>query len=273
MTNCPNCGRSIETPGVVCRSCGWLLKVDAAPQIGPVADTTKSPQPARVPAAKAEPPKRRHNTAAIVALLVGGVGSLILVAITRSPAAPQQTASAGTDVARTPVVSGSSRTDAGAPATAQPRKEEPAAQWIRSEQRDWRRNRPNGVTFELAADHDVAVWNKRVRPVLTIRCVSGTNEVFVTTRSAASFEPDAGLHTVRLTFDDSTGVEQKWEDSVDHDALFSRDGVAMAHRLAQARKMTFRFTPFNASPVLADFAVDGLGAHLASSGKSCGWTQ
>ena len=139
---------------------------------------------------------------------------------------------------------------------------------MKSEERGWRSARP-GVRFELAADHDVAVWHKRVRPMLTVRCVSGTTEVFVTTHSAASFEPDAGLHSVRLSFNDGAAVGQQWQDSTNHEALFAPDGPAMARQIAQARKMSFLFTPFNASSVRVDFSVDGFDDHLASAAKAC----
>jgi len=47
------------------------------------------------------------------------------------------------------------------------------------------------------------------------------------------------------------------------------DGPAMARQIAQARKMSFLFTPFNAFPVRVDFSVDGFDDHLASAAKAC----
>ena len=201
----------------------------------------------------------------LLAFFTGAICSLVVIARVLMP-------SAGAAVSVKAAVTAHPNTVASTPASAaaaeRPRESEVAPAWVRSEERGWRSSRP-GVRFELAADHDVPVWNKRVRPVLTVRCVSGITEVFVTTHSASSFEPDAGLRTVHLSFNDRADLGERWQDSTNHEALFAPDGAAMARQIAQARKMSFRFTPFNASSVRVDFSVDGFDDHLASAAKAC----
>jgi hypothetical protein len=275
MKSCPNCGRSVETGVPVCGSCGWLLTATATLQAADafVPDSSGKPDPVELtPRAgapdKAVHSKRRRITPAFVAFLIGAVGSLIVVSMTRSSVPPSTTSA---NVAAH--ANATSPSSSAIPAADRPQQAEGVSHWVKTEQWDRRTNRPAGVTLELTADHDVAVWNKRVRPVLTVRCLSRTSEVFVLTRSAASVESDAALHTVHLTFDNNADVEQKWQHSIDHEALFAPDGGAMMQQLARARTLSFRFSPFNASAVAVDFSVSGLDAQLASTAKACGSTQ
>jgi hypothetical protein len=95
--------------------------------------------------------------------------------------------------------------------------------------------------------------------------------VFVATRSAASIEAEAGSHTVRLQIDDDAELIQQWSDSVTGQELFASDSVALARRLATAQRLRFSFTPYNAKPVAAEFAVKGFDALAPLVGKTCGW--
>jgi Type VI secretion system VasI, EvfG, VC_A0118 len=143
-------------------------------------------------------------------------------------------------------------------------------QWIESGPAHRRRTGVNGFVFELAAVEDVKVWRKRVRPVLTIRCVGKTTEVFVMTYAPASVE-ETGKHTVQVSFDGEPGVTQTWEHSVDHDALFTLDGSTLARQIVGARTMKLAFIPFNAPPAVATFSVAGFDTQVESSQQKCGW--
>ena len=95
--------------------------------------------------------------------------------------------------------------------------------------------------------------------------------MFVVTNSAASIEQNGDRHTVHLGFDQSTEVAQQWFDSSDKQALFAPDGVALARQIANARVMYFGFTPYNASPVVAEFDVRGFDDLIQSVATICGW--
>jgi len=269
MKNCPKCGRPVANP-FFCPSCGHALdeganvqpelRVAAKPESVPAGEPASALQSPVVSAARS---KQSRFSPLLIAVAVAGIGSLIVLASSsRSPATPLVTGAAaaiGVDAAR-----------AAAPVEASknisvPPKRGSTPRWSASGP-----SRRTGMTFELAADEDVDVWRKRVRPVLTVRCMRNETDVFVVTQSAASFE-GSGQHTVQVTFDDGDRVAEMWDHSVDHDALFAPDGRVLMRQIVGARRMSFTFTPFNASPAVVHFSVTGFDAQVKSAAKTCGW--
>ena len=102
--------------------------------------------------------------------------------------------------------------------------------WFRARESGWASDGSRTVTFELEAENEVAVWMKRVRPVLAVRCLGRETEVYVVTDSASSIEPTPDKHTVRIGFDKQADVEQRWLDSSGHRELFSPDAATLAGR-------------------------------------------
>jgi hypothetical protein len=131
--------------------------------------------------------------------------------------------------------------------------------------------RDRSVAYELPANNEVSMWTKRVRPVLCVRCVEGSTEVFVFTDAAAAFEGEARVHTVLIGFDDAPAVPERWYASEGYDALFSPEAIPLARRIAAARRFTFGFTPYNASPVQVQFDVSGFDALAAHIARECRW--
>jgi hypothetical protein len=127
------------------------------------------------------------------------------------------------------------------------------------------------VQYELAAENEISTWARRVRPVLTVRCANGAGEVFVLTESAAAMEGDDGRHTVNVAFDGTAGHSEQWIASDDYAGLFAPDAVDAARRIARAHRLRFGFTPYNGSPVVADFDVRGFDAVLDGLARSCRW--
>lgn len=143
--------------------------------------------------------------------------------------------------------------------------------WSQAHEDRWISNHPRSVAYEIDANRPVAVWMRRVRPMLVVRCLSKTTDIFVFTDTAARIEPRDDNHTVRIGFDDEADVTERWPDSADHDALFAPDGLVLAQRLARARSMRFAFTPHNADTVVAEFNVTGFDAVASTMSKTCGW--
>jgi hypothetical protein len=269
MKNCPKCGRPVED-GPVCQSCGYALPAVAnlesdssAVRINsPTID--KSPKPPKSVAAGAARPRRSRFSPMAIGITAAGIAALTLLASAmRSPATPPpvQTALASNHV------------PAAAPTAAPAIISVPPAsisvsRWSATELTR-RGHGTYGIMFELAADETIAVWRKRVRPVLTIQCAANTAEIFVMTDSAASFE-NTGRHTVLVGFDDGDAIEQIWDHSLNHDALFAPAGNVLLNQIASARRMSFTFTPFNASPAIVNFSVAGFDAQLARAAKRCG---
>ena len=170
-----------------------------------------------------------------------------------------------------------------APRAAAPRRapvatpaETPAAEaphWSPSTKGRWVAGNRRTAAFEVDAIARVHVWTRDVTPVLVVRCDSGHPEAFVYTQSAARMEPQDGDHTVTVAFDGGAPTTERWPDSDEHDALFARQPLAFTRQLTAARTLHFGFTPHNAAPVVATFALDGLEPLLQASAKQCGWKR
>jgi hypothetical protein len=132
-------------------------------------------------------------------------------------------------------------------------------------------NGRNVAVYELEADNDVAVWGKVVRPVLTVRCLAGTTEVFVLTQSAAAMDQNDGKHAVRIGYDDGPDSNERWLASDEYDALFAENGVAAARHIANARTMRFGFTPYNGTYGVARFQVAGFERLAPKLAQTCRW--
>ncbi|MGH9145112.1 MAG: hypothetical protein ACRD1Q_00275, partial [Vicinamibacterales bacterium] len=265
MTNCPTCAQRLGEHDAVCRFCGRAVSADATPGPPVVAHQESSRVAVADGKAPTAPPNKHRNPKAYwrfapAALVGGGAGVLLLVFMNGGQGSSTAQPLKG-------------RADAGAVSASSSnqifRQTAPAMKWNQVKQSAWGRDGSKTVAFELPAEGDVPVWMKRVRPLLVVRCLSRNTEVFVVTSSAASFEKNSGRHTVHLGFDGSGETKEEWEDSVDSQQLFAPDGVGLARRISEARTMTFRFTPFNASPVTAEFNVGGFDEHIQAVAKTC----
>ena len=286
---CPHCGAPVDSPSGTCWTCGQViataepavraaepafLATESAPIDRPVtmeADATdqiplvdwkeQEPVAATVQPREAVPAREKKSWSLA---LVGGAGVLvcviaIVVLQSLQPAAsPQPVATIQPSQTKpapaAPVVDSS-----------------PAPKWVGNRQATWANDGSKTISFELQATHDVNVWMSRVRPLLVVRCLYRTTEVFVAIQSAASIEGQAGSHTVRLQIDDDQEVAQQWTDSVTGQELFAPNSVAVARRLATAERLRFSFTPYNAQPVTAEFSVQGFDKLAGLVGNTCGW--
>lgn len=117
------------------------------------------------------------------------------------------------------------------------------------------------------------------RPSLVIRCQEGKTDTYVVTHMAASVEEDYDGaprldHTVKIRFDDGNAIQEFWEESGSHDALFiGADGKELAKTLSHTQRFTFQFTPFNANPAVARFDLQGLDSHLGKVADACRWNS
>lgn len=259
MKPCPACAAELDESAAVCHACGHLTGAAS------VASHPAGPEVSSgAPAAAAESARsggwsRRELTLVVAALFFGGALTMALL-VMRS-AAPQQAAAApgaaaASNVARPAAPSVSAN-----------------ATWSTENVDRWIGNGRRKFAIELAAENQIGVWQRQVRPVLVVRCLAQRPEVFVFTDSPAKIEPKTEDHTVRIAFDDSAEESARWPDSADHDALFAPDGLAFARRLSAARTMRFGFTPHNAPAAVVIFNVAGLAGHLDAAAGQCGWTR
>jgi len=230
--------------------------------------------PAPVPPAAAVESRRRGFLfwPLVIAFVAGGTGSLLvfgwMARPTTAPVAAAEAPVAPPSVAK----SESPSRPSDAPPSDAP-KEAAAPKWFARPSGHHSRDGRDIVTFELAANEDVVVAHSRVRPHLGIRCAGRTSDVYVMTHSAASPEGSTRQHTVELSFDDREVVVQKWDHSVDHNALFASDSKALVSQIVGASAMAFTFTPFNEPPVQLRFNVGGFSKLLATAARTCGWPE
>jgi len=270
MRSCPHCARPIEEWEAICHSCGGEVTEAATPgptsMVGPEDDPSLGIAAASTQTAQSVASTARVNPW-LVAVLIASFFLGVTLMLMNRPSADLQGSPVTVD-AIDPAggVSASRRSSRPSPSS-----ESSTTKWIGSRQPSWASDGSRTVTFELAAENDVTVWMKRVRPVLVVRCLARNTDVYVVTKSAASIERNGDRHTVRVSFDESPEAAEQWFDSVDNQALFSPDGVALARQLARARVMHFGFTPYNASPVVAEFDVKGFDGLIRSVASVCGW--
>ena len=282
--SCPRCAAPMHPAAKMCWTCGHELapaSVEARDQIPealdqiPLVEWTEPEQPLSaaptmtapvatpaptVQARDAVPARQPRNWSLA---LVGGAGVLALVTAmvvvqALQPAASPQPVSAPPPAAAPAVVE-------------EPTLEGPVPIWVGSRQASWANDGSKTISFELQATRDVNVWMARVRPLLIVRCLYRTTEVFVATQASASIEGQSGTHTVKLTVDTEPELVQQWTDSVSGHELFAPNGVDLARRLAHAELLRFSFTPYNAKPVTVDFVVSGFDQLAGLVGNTCGW--
>lgn len=193
--------------------------------------------------------------------VLGGVGVLlgagaVALLIARAPSETSTAAGSGGAAASSRVPSSAAAVPA--------RPVEP--RWTRRVQPLERGQR--AFVYALEAENDVAVWAKRVRPTLMVRCVAGDHEVLVVTESAPAMEGSDGRHTVQVAFDAGTRSE-RWYASDDYVALFAPDGESAVRQMSESRTLRFGFTPYNGAPVTAEFNLSGFEAQRDDMAKNC----
>jgi hypothetical protein len=127
------------------------------------------------------------------------------------------------------------------------------------------------IVISRDAENDIAGWLQSKRPTLIVRCQEGKTEAYIATGMAATVEYDTDRHTVRLRFDDRKPAMQHWDESTDHEALFAPNAVQFAREMVGSKTLTFQFTPFDASPAVARFNLEGLAPYLQKAASACGW--
>jgi hypothetical protein len=199
-------------------------------------------------------------------MIVGGAGVLAGIACVLAFGWLRGDAPVQTAVAASPATTAPTKPVAAAVVESGP---EPT--WRGQGTASWAPDGSRTISFELPATREVPVWMSRVRPLLVVRCLSRTTQAFVVIGTSASFEDDNFRRTVRLQFDDAPETAQQWQTSESGQELFAPDGAAFVRQLVHGQRLRFGFTPFNAQPVTAEFAVQGFEPLAGLVAKTCGW--
>ena len=212
-----------------------------APAVAAVEAPAKEPVEGAKPRAGGSP----FIGVATIGAIVGGLATLAFVSLQPPPTARIGTAEPPAAALTT------------APAPAPVVDAIPPPTWAGARRFSWARDGSKTIAFHLASTRDLSVWMNKARPVLAARCLHHATEVFVALDTSASFEDDADRRTVRVQWDDEQPSVQQWEISETGKELFAPEAKAFMERMARARVLQFGFTPFNAAPVTAEFAVTG----------------
>ena len=123
------------------------------------------------------------------------------------------------------------------------------------------------LTLSLKAEKAVEGWMKTFVPVLTIQCTKGNSALYVETGMGLEVTM-VDKQVVRLQFDNDKPFPHSWRE-ITNATVSARDATVLIKKLVQAQKFIFEFTPFNAAPAQAEFAVVGLSAYLPQLAKVC----
>ena len=229
MKHCPNCAAPFDGLVPFCWHCGHDAKApvppvppertasdplpttaDAAPSVHHVTERSSDAETTRADVAIAANPagRRLSRWALAFAGVLAGLATILVIGrrgiATTAPRLHRPS----------PSPAASNNVPAPLPADPEPTIESaPPPTWVGAKRATLARDGSKTIAFELAASNDVGVWMKRVQPLLVVRCLSRTTEVFVATGSAASIEPQAGSHTVHIQFDAAEPVAEPWSDS------------------------------------------------------------
>jgi hypothetical protein len=270
LKNCSSCGRDVPESVTICTQCEqWAAdSVTDARSDELVAQPAPSP-PAAVaapsgPASTVDAPLPMRSPSLgrrqLLILVSAVAGAALIAVLLLSARGPSPVVAAARTAEPAGKVSG----------PAAPHESTFSQSWSSANRAHWVGNQRHAAAFELLAENTVTIWMGQARPMLVVRCASKSTEVFVSTGSSITMEPETEDHTVTFGFDREPDLTQRWPDSVEHDALFAPDGSALAKRLVSARTMRFGYTPHNAAPVVASFHVSGLAGLIEPFAKDCG---
>lgn len=128
------------------------------------------------------------------------------------------------------------------------------------------------VTASLRAENYVPIWLDRSLPLLTVRCKEGSIDVYMSLGSSFSVDNCGGelnQHRVRIRYDKREAFTSCWSESTDDNALFPPSARTYVVDIVASNTMRIEFTPFNASPVVAEFDVRGLSEHITKFEEAC----
>ena len=123
------------------------------------------------------------------------------------------------------------------------------------------------LTLSLKAEKAVEGWMKTFVPILTIQCTKGNSALYVETGMGLEITM-VDKQVVHLQFDNDKPFPHSWRE-ITNATVSARDATVLIKKLVQAQKFIFEFTPFNATPAQAEFAVAGLSAYLPQLAKAC----
>jgi hypothetical protein len=127
--------------------------------------------------------------------------------------------------------------------------------------------------LSLDASNEIAGFIGSQRPTLTIQCKKHRPEVVVNVGMPLQSEyGEYDTYKVRVKFDDSQPIAQRWTGATNNEAAFSQNPKQLVRQLSQSNTFLFEFTPFEKAETTVTFSVSGLKGKLQPVQDVCGLT-
>lgn len=132
-----------------------------------------------------------------------------------------------------------------------------------------------GVYLSVSSKEPVLCrWNNRNKATLVVRCHENKTSVYLTTEChmVSSEYNDYGDVTYRIDENPSKSIAM--DESTDNRALGLWSGgqaIPFIKQMLGGQTMVTRFTPYNDSPVTAEFNISGLDKAIIALREQCKW--
>ena len=206
MRRCVKCAHVVDGPNAVCAACGSSPPAVSPPSPAPNATagevTPDVTLPATDPSALPSPfaaagLNKWHIAGAIVAILGPAA---ITFALLRGLGPGGDTLPAADQAS----MLATKRT------TGDPSPAAIVSKWTDANSARWVSNRRRSIAFELPAENTASAGLGRVRPVLVVRCLANTTDVFVYTHWPAAMERQDDGRTTHVSFDGEAESTERW---------------------------------------------------------------
>lgn len=131
------------------------------------------------------------------------------------------------------------------------------------------------VYLWIEAEQPISGWLKNeVNPVLSIRCKENKTEAYINLKMRPKAEYGsygAEYAYITLRFDDDRAFKEKFVISTDGEAVFFPKYIPYIKRMLKHKQLLIEFTPFNASPQITTFNLEGLQERIAALREACHW--
>lgn len=133
----------------------------------------------------------------------------------------------------------------------------------------------SNVYLWIEAEQPISGWlEDEVNPVLYIRCKENKTNAFIilNMRPETEYGSYGAEYTyITLRFDDETAFKEKFIISTDGEAVFFPKHIPYIKRMLKHKRLLIEFTPFNASPQITTFNLEGLEERIGALREACHW--